>query len=193
MGKELDCVPPEILTLRPVHPHSSGFPILALALMKVKQLLCFCSAKLWFSVFACWLQWFWRQLFVLWSHFSYRSKESCWFFSLFSFLLVIKEWWFLSSLHAELETGSYVLLFYYLISINAVWHSGKKSTYQFSRARDFRFSPWAGKIPWRREWQSTPVFLPGESPWTEESGGLQSVGSQSQIQLRAWTCKQCDG
>ena len=24
-------------------------------------------------------------------------------------------------------------------------------------------SPWVGKIPWRRKWQSTPVFLPGES------------------------------
>ena len=24
-------------------------------------------------------------------------------------------------------------------------------------------SPWIGKIPWRRKWQSTPVFLPGES------------------------------
>ena len=22
--------------------------------------------------------------------------------------------------------------------------------------------PWIGKIPWRREWQPTPVFLPGE-------------------------------
>ena len=22
---------------------------------------------------------------------------------------------------------------------------------------------WVGKIPWRRKWQSTPVFLPGES------------------------------
>ena len=26
-----------------------------------------------------------------------------------------------------------------------------------------RFSPWVGKIPWRRAWQPTPVFLPGES------------------------------
>ena len=26
--------------------------------------------------------------------------------------------------------------------------------------------------PWRRAWQPTPVFLPGESPWTEEPGGL---------------------
>ena len=25
------------------------------------------------------------------------------------------------------------------------------------------FSPWVGKIAWRREWQPTPVFLPGES------------------------------
>ena len=33
--------------------------------------------------------------------------------------------------------------------------------------------------PWRRAWQLTPVFLPGESPWTEVPGGLQSMGSQS--------------
>ena len=26
--------------------------------------------------------------------------------------------------------------------------------------------------------QPTPVFLPGESPWTEKPGGLQSMGSQ---------------
>ena len=25
------------------------------------------------------------------------------------------------------------------------------------------FDPWAEKIPWRRAWQHTPVFLPGES------------------------------
>ena len=25
------------------------------------------------------------------------------------------------------------------------------------------FNPWVGKIPWRREWQPTPVFLPGKS------------------------------
>ena len=26
-----------------------------------------------------------------------------------------------------------------------------------------RFGPWVGKVPWRREWLPTPVFLPGES------------------------------
>ena len=40
------------------------------------------------------------------------------------------------------------------------------------------FDPWVGKIAWRRAWQPTPVFLLGESPWTEEPGGLQSMGSQ---------------
>ena len=38
-----------------------------------------------------------------------------------------------------------------------------------------RFNPWVRKIPWRRKWQPTPVFLPGKphgwksfvgySPW----------------------------
>ena len=34
------------------------------------------------------------------------------------------------------------------------------------------FYPLVGKIPWRREWQPIPVFLPGETPWAEEPGRL---------------------
>jgi len=34
------------------------------------------------------------------------------------------------------------------------------------------FHPWVGKTPWRRAWQPTPVFWPGESPWTEEPARL---------------------
>ena len=26
-----------------------------------------------------------------------------------------------------------------------------------------RFDPWVGKIPWRRAWEPTPIFLLGES------------------------------
>ena len=29
------------------------------------------------------------------------------------------------------------------------------------KCREYGFNPWAGKIPCRRKWQSTPVFLPG--------------------------------
>ena len=38
-------------------------------------------------------------------------------------------------------------------------------------------SPCIRKIPWRRKWQPTPVFLPEKIPWTEEPGRLQSMGS----------------
>ena len=49
------------------------------------------------------------------------------------------------------------------------------------------FDPWVGKIPWKGPWQPTPVFLPGESPWTEEPGGLQSMGSRSDTSERLST------
>jgi len=29
-------------------------------------------------------------------------------------------------------------------------------------ARDPGFDPWVRKMPWRREWLPTPLFLPGE-------------------------------
>ena len=37
---------------------------------------------------------------------------------------------------------------------------GKSVCLQWGRPR---FDPWVGKIPWRRKWQPTPVFLPGKS------------------------------
>ena len=37
---------------------------------------------------------------------------------------------------------------------------------------------WDGKIPWRRAWQPTPVFLPGESPWTRGARQATVHGSQ---------------
>ena len=58
----------------------------------------------------------------------------------------------------------------------------KKKTKQpanVGRLKRHRFDPWVGKVPWRRRaWQPTSVFLPRESPWTEEPSGLQSIGSQ---------------
>ena len=45
-------------------------------------------------------------------------------------------------------------------------------------AKRHRFDLWVGKIPWRRKWQSTQVFLPGESRRQRRLAGLQSIGSQ---------------
>ena len=43
------------------------------------------------------------------------------------------------------------------------WLSDKELDCQCSRHKRHGFDPWVGKIPWRRKWQLTPVFLPGES------------------------------
>ena len=49
-----------------------------------------------------------------------------------------------------------------------------------SACRKPMFHPWVGKIPWRRKWQPTPVFFPGEShdrgAWQATVLGLQRVG-----------------
>ena len=43
------------------------------------------------------------------------------------------------------------------------------------------FNPWVGKIPWRRKWQPTPVFLP------EKSYGERSLAGYS-----PWGCEESD-
>ena len=42
------------------------------------------------------------------------------------------------------------------------WLSRSRICLQCWRHRRQGFDPWIRKIPWRREWQPTPVFLPGE-------------------------------
>ena len=54
--------------------------------------------------------------------------------------------------------------------------SGKESAYQYRRCRRHRFYPWVGKMPWRRAWQPTPVFLPGEPYAQRRLVGLPSIG-----------------
>ena len=55
------------------------------------------------------------------------------------------------------------------------WLSGKESACQ---CRRLRFDPWVVKICWRRNWQSTPIFLPGESHEQRSLAGYSLRGSQ---------------
>ena len=67
--------------------------------------------------------------------------------------------------------------FIYLVFLNQFglpWYlSGKESTCQCWRCR---FNPWVWKIPWRRKWQPTPIFLPGESQGQRSLGIYSSWG-----------------
>ena len=52
---------------------------------------------------------------------------------------------------------------------------------------------WVQSLGWEdtleEAWQPSPVFFPGESSWTEEPGGLQSMALQSQTQLGIALCQ----
>ena len=43
--------------------------------------------------------------------------------------------------------------------------------------------PWVGKIPWKRAWQPTPAFLPGESHGQRSLAGYSPWGQKSQTRL----------
>ena len=49
------------------------------------------------------------------------------------------------------------------------------------QGRRHEFYPWIGKIPWRRTWQPTPVFLPGKFH-----------AQMSLVGCSLWGCKELD-
>ena len=53
---------------------------------------------------------------------------------------------------------------------------------------DLCLIPWIGKIPWRREWQSTPVFLPGEFHGQRSLAGYSSWGCKESDTTEQLTC-----
>ena len=53
------------------------------------------------------------------------------------------------------------------------WLSGKEPACQCRRCR---FNLWVRKIPWRRKWQPTPVFLPGKSRGQRSPAGYSPWG-----------------
>ena len=48
----------------------------------------------------------------------------------------------------------------------------------YVQCRRLGFDPWVGKIPWRKEWLPTPVFLPGTSH------GLRSLAGYRPLALK---------
>ena len=53
---------------------------------------------------------------------------------------------------------------------------GKEPTCQCRRRKRLRFNHWVGKTPWRRAWQPTLAFLPGESHGQGNPGGSSPRG-----------------
>ena len=85
--------------------------------------------------------------------------------------------WFvsLSLMLSRLIMGHPVSVLHSFLGLNKVMWGFPGASDSKESAKKPRFNPWVGKIPWRREWLPTTVFLPGEfheqrrlvgySPW----------------------------
>ena len=105
-------------------------------------------------------------------------------------ILILLTFWFMIVVCVSIYLGLYItqwnfmvfsarfwisfvrFIFRYLSAIHLAglprWLSGRESACQ---CRRHGFSPWVERIPWRKKWQPTPVFLPGKSH------GQRSLGS----------------
>ena len=78
--------------------------------------------------------------------------------------------------HGIARVGHDLVLSFFLSCIKRF--PGGSAVESTGQCRRRRFDPWVGKIPWRKKWQPTPVFLPGNS---HEQGSLVSYSP--------WGCK----
>ena len=62
------------------------------------------------------------------------------------------------------------------------------ATWQCRRHKRCRLDPWIGKIPWRRKWQPTPVFLPGQSQGRRRLVGYSPWGHK-ELGMTKWLSK----
>ena len=69
----------------------------------------------------------------------------------------------------------------YIGSLRSLSRSGSVEMNLPTNAGDTASIPGSGRFPWRRKWQPTPVFLPGEF---HEQRGLADYSS--------WGCKESD-
>ena len=85
--------------------------------------------------------------------------------------------------------------------------SGKEPACQCRRHKRHGFNPWVRKISWRRKWQPTSVFLPGEShgqhnlegysPWGHTETPPNQLSTDNKFYyvaletMRVWECYSC--
>ena len=101
------------------------------------------------------------------------------YFSLYSVSIIYHNNWFFLKLN-QFYITEIIPTWSWWIGL-PTWLSGKEFVCQCRRHQRHRFDPWVRKIPWRRKWQPTPVFL------AEESCEQRSLAGCS-----PWDCKESD-
>ena len=87
--------------------------------------------------------------------------------------------------------SNYCVIFYKM-----GFHGGSVSKESTCQCRKHRFNSWVRKIPWKRRWQPTPVFLSGKphgqrslagySPWGRNESDTTERLTQNQGVHRVW-------
>ena len=105
------------------------------------------------------------------------------------FHLQLTSWCFSSSFNiVPVTIIKLLLILSFYITVNKLWASlvaqrvKNLPACQRPGGRPQVWSSWVRKIPWRREWQPTVVFLPRESP-----GQRSLVGTVHGV-AKSWTC-----
>ena len=70
------------------------------------------------------------------------------------------------------------LLWHHSSKASIFWHSVAQMVESHLQCRRSSFNPWVRKIPLEEEMETHSSILAWKIPWTEEPGGLQSMGSQ---------------
>ena len=86
-------------------------------------------------------------------------------------------------IYIHTHTHTYYLeisISYAIFKVSPWCLSGKKNACQCRRQS---FNPWVRKIPWSRQWQPTPVFLPGKSYGQRSLAGYRPWGRRVRLDL----------
>ena len=98
---------------------------------------------------------------------------------------------FLSFEYSESTVGLLIDLISVLLYLREWGYSdglaGKRTHLQCMRQMRCGFDPWVGKTPWRKKWQSTPVFLLGKSHGQRSLAGYSPWGHKSQTPVSDYT------
>ena len=114
------------------------------------------------------------------SNFSFHGANFHWFSS----SKILEEIYCNHSL--VLKTKTLIAAEEMLCHLYSRWRRGKESACQCRRCKRGGFDPCIRKIPWRRVWQPTPVFLPGKFHGQKSLAGYSPGSQKSQTRMSNW-------
>ena len=84
-----------------------------------------------------------------------------------------------ATVHGVTKSQTWLSHFHVHLRITSGFPGGSDGKESACNVGDSGLIPWVGKISWRRKWQPTPVFLPGESHGQKSLAGYSPWGHKA--------------